>query len=128
MRDSDFLNLLTDHYRVVAANLLGTELSVVKRAFVFVGIPMDRTVQPTATALEASQSDLLAASGTAILLLAIFVLSFRSVTVTLGGRTAETTAAGGSRLRRGYDNFFAFQRGDRYRRCGYRNASGHNGS
>ena len=53
MRDSDFLNLLTDHYRVVAADLLGAELSVVERAFVFVGIPMDRTVQPAATALEA---------------------------------------------------------------------------
>lgn len=89
------MNFLANHNWIVATNFFGTEFSVVERAFVFVGISMDRAVQPTAATFESSQSNLLATSGTAILLLlAIFVLSFRGITITLSYRTAEATATG----------------------------------
>lgn len=49
---SDFLYLLADYDRVVAADLLGTQFAVVERTLVFVRIPVHRTEQTAATTLE----------------------------------------------------------------------------
>lgn len=70
----DLLNLLADHHRIVAPNLLRTQLPIVERALVLVGIPVDGAEQTAAPTLEACESDLLAAHATPVLLFALPVL------------------------------------------------------
>lgn len=51
-RGSYFLDLLSDHYGIVASNFLRAHFPVVKRTVVFITVPMHRAKQTSTTAFK----------------------------------------------------------------------------
>lgn len=87
---SNFLNFFSNHDRIITSDFRRAQLPVVERAFVLITVSMYRAEQTTTSALEAGQSNFLAAGHASVLLLLAVLIAVLVVAVGYRGVIAGT--------------------------------------